>query len=145
MRNENELNASLSRIWRSHERDGFLAVKVAQKYHIGVSDFFIWHKGLCAAVETKFVLTLPPRALVLKHAFQGPQLNFLRRVKQSGGAPSYGLIAVHDEKTYVVFDYNNIPEAGNWKGKDEFMTAVNVHAALFPYGRERVLLEYFFA
>lgn len=144
MRNENEFNAKLSSIWRSYERDGFLAIKVAQKYHIGVSDFFIWHRGICAAVETKFVRTLPPRAKVLKHEFQGPQLNFLRRIKSAGGGPAFGIVAVHDEKVMCVFNYEHLPEDGNWLGKSEFEISARTKAALFPYGTERQLLEYLF-
>lgn len=145
MRNENEFNAKLGKTLRSHEKEGFLVFKVAQKYHEGVSDFFIWHNGTCAVLETKFILALPAKSgRVLKHEFQGAQLNWLRRAKFAGGAPAFGLVAVHDLKTMYLFDYDHLPENGNWQGKADFVSAANKFAVVFSYGEERSMMERLF-
>lgn len=145
MRNENEFNAQWgARLRTVAEKSGdYLVLKVAQKYHIGVSDFFIWSPaGVCAAVETKFVLKLPSRnGSVLKHEFQGPQLNFLRRVRKTG-APAVGVVAVHSEKRVYSFDYEKLPAEGNWAA-DNFRVLMDVVPS-FPYDETDIFLHYLF-
>lgn len=117
MKTENEFNAWLGNNIRKLEPYGFFLLKVAEKYHIGISDFFIWHGGSCAAIETKFVREMPKKTgKVLKHDFDGTQMTFLRRVANTGN-PAWGLVAIHEEKRMVLVSYRHIPEEGNWSGK----------------------------
>lgn len=116
MRTENEFNAKLGKDLRKLEPSGTMTLKVAEKYHIGVCDFFIWRNGRCAAVEVKFVRELPKRnGKVLGHEFDGPQISFLKRIAASG-SPAWGLIAIHEVKKIVLVPARDIPPEGNWQG-----------------------------
>jgi len=116
MKTENEFNAFIGKEIRKLEPHGYLLLKVAEKYHIGVPDFFLWHNKSCAAIEAKFVREMPKRGgLVLKHAFDGRQVGFLRRVAATSN-PAWGIIAIHEEKRIVALPYNQIPDSGNWNG-----------------------------
>lgn len=116
MKTENEFNAWLGNNIRKLEPKGFFLLKVAEKYHIGISDFFIWYGGSCAAIETKFVREMPKKTgKVLKHDFDGTQITFLKRVASTGN-PAWGLVAIHEEKRMVLVPFSSIPEDGNWHG-----------------------------
>ena len=116
MKTENEFNAWLGNNIRKLEPHGFFLLKVAEKYHIGISDFFIWHGGSCAAIETKFVREMPKKnGKVLKHEFDGKQVTFLHRVANTGN-PAWGLVAIHEKKKIVAVPYRDIPADGNWCG-----------------------------
>jgi len=129
MKTENEFNAWLGKHLRMLEPKGFFTLKVAEKYHIGVSDFFIWHGGQCASVEVKFIKSMPLRGgNVLKHEFDGKQQTFLKRVSAAGN-PAWGLIAVHDQKKMVLIPNGHLPESGNWKG-----AITDAHCFEFSYG-----------
>ena len=116
MKTENEFNAYLSAALRKLEPYGVFALKVAEKYHIGISDLFIWRGGRCAAVEVKFVREMPRRnGKVLKHEFDGKQVTFLKRVAATGN-PAWGMVAIHEERRVILIPFHEIPPDGNWQG-----------------------------
>jgi hypothetical protein len=130
MATENDFNAKLSANFKKLESQGFLTLKMAEKYHIGIPDFLIWHDGRCAGLEVKFVKELPKgRGKVLGHAFDGRQLTFLQRIAMAGG-PAWGLVVVHSEKKMYLFYFTDIPEGGNWSG-----TLPEDRCTTFDYGQ----------
>jgi hypothetical protein len=107
----------------------YYSLKVAEKYHAGISDFFIWGEGRCAALEVKLVKELPARAttLVLKHPFDGPQLTFMRSIVRTGNS-AFGAVVTDYNCMVHLFSVDDIPESGNWeKGSFVHLLANNRH------------------
>ena len=110
---ENDFNAELSKHLRKMTPEVHY-IKASDKFTVGISDFLLWHKGTCAAVESKYVREWPrPSANLLKHAFTGPQVTFLESVALTKNK-AYGLIGVGEEQKMYLVNWVQIPPSGNW-------------------------------
>jgi len=58
-------------------------------YHTGLPDFCVSYNGRIFGVEAKFVKEMPKRGTtrVLVHETTKPQINFLEKLRNSGGRP----------------------------------------------------------
>ena len=117
MRDEDAFNA-----WLSSQlgklKPSVLGRKVAEKYHIGVPDFYLIKGGQIAFVESKIMRVRPAgKHKVLNRPFTGPQLTFLSEAELAG-AKCYGLVALDWARSMVVIPQSAIPTTGNWKGAE---------------------------
>ncbi len=117
MKDENEFNSKISKALKPLEtRENFtFAVKAADKFRSGVSDFMIYRGGRATALENKFLRKWPSdRSKLLSHPFSGPQITYLESLKLAG-CGAYGMIGVEEEKAMFLIPQTHIPENGNWK------------------------------
>lgn len=117
MRNENAFNAFLSKEIRKFGPEVF-AIKVSDKFTVGISDFLVFGFGKTLALETKFVRKWPgDNKLLLDHTFSGGQVTFLESMHLAGHR-AYGAVAVEETRRVYFMAWNRIPESGNWKTKE---------------------------
>ena len=115
MKTEGDFNAALSKQFR---KAGIFAIKVADKFTIGISDFLILHNSVTLALECKFISEWPSdRAQLLKHPFTGEQLTFMESVRLAGHR-AIGLVAVKEAGKMILIESQAIPESGNWNTGD---------------------------
>lgn len=114
MKNEGEFNAHLSKEFKKRG-PSLHALKIADKFTIGVSDFIIWHVGTSVGLEVKFIKDWPIResTKILKHPFAGAQKTFLESLELTRNS-GWGAVAVDSIRTVYVFKYDMIPDTGNW-------------------------------
>lgn len=115
MKTEGDFNAALSKQLR---KAGIFAIKVADKFTIGISDFLILHNSRTLAMECKFISDWPSdKARLLKHPFSGEQLTFMESVRLAGHM-AVGLIAVKEAGRMFLVESRLIPHSGNWVSGD---------------------------
>ena len=130
---ENDLNAYLSKQFKQI-RPAIASVKLAEKFHIGISDFILLQGGRGTIMETKNIRDFPKsHGKVLSHPFEPEQLSFLKRVALAD-VPVWGVVAVNQVETLWAFPLESIPESGNWQ-RQEFFSAVR---ELPPYGFDQI-------
>ena len=97
MKTEGEFNAFLSKEFKKHE--GILAIKTADKYRAGISDFILCVDGHMVCIESKFSTVEPKTSTqkILKHDFAPEQKTFLKRAC-TAGASTFGLVACKSTK-----------------------------------------------
>jgi penicillin-binding protein-related factor A (putative recombinase) len=118
MKNENHLNAEISKKLRVLHNHGYYHTKISDRFSAGVSDFLIWGRGRSAALEVKFVKNWPSdAAALLDHTFTGPQLTFMESIELTKN-PAFGLVAVEEARSFFLIPYNALPESGNWATGD---------------------------
>lgn len=119
MKTENDFNAYLSKQFKRMRN--LRALKTADKYSPGISDFLLWKDGKGAFLETKYIKDYPkPNRKLLTHTFSTKQLSFLEEGELRGGCPAWGAIGVGSEKKIYCFPWYLIPSDGNWK-TEEFL------------------------
>lgn len=103
MKTEGEFNAFISKELK--KRKDLLAIKTADKYRAGLSDFIILCQANTVAIESKFIKNPVDNCPnILAHPFSPVQLAFLKRVSATG-CGAWGLIAVKQNKTmYLVLE-----------------------------------------
>lgn len=109
MKNENEFNGilgkHLKRYWGR-----YFHTKNADKYRVGVPDFYIWGLQKHVCIECKFIKSVPledSAAWLKKHKFTPEQVTFLKCVS-STGSRAYGLVGVGDKKKMFLLDRTEI-------------------------------------
>ena len=117
MKNEGDLNRYLTKEIKKIPH--VMMVKASDKYTPGISDFLLWKDGKGAFLETKFISHIPStNKNLLKHAFSPKQVSFLRGMTNVAGCPSWGAVAVgEDRKIYCIPSWE-LPEEGNWKTEE---------------------------
>ena len=138
MKNENEFNAilgkHLKRYWGR-----YFHTKNADKYRVGVPDFYIWGPCGHASVECKFIMREPlddKTPWLKKHKFTPEQITFLTCVKKAGGVAK-GLIGIGEKKKMCVVDLYYIKN-GNVTGD-----VVGDYYDITPKGVEELLKDLF--
>jgi hypothetical protein len=116
MKTEHDFNAFLSKKLREMQPDVFHA-KVSDKYHLGMSDFLIWHGGRTLALESKFIKARSKSGRLLTYAFKPTQITFLKQMSLAGSA-AYGLVAIGDERSMFPVELSRIPPNGNWQANE---------------------------
>jgi len=115
MKSENDFNAYLGRELKKLSKKGFSHLKISDRFHPGVSDFFLWHQSIGSAIESKFIDNLPVRGTtkIMTHPFTGAQKGFFKRM-EPGGAGRFGLVGIKRYKMMALIPASEIPEDGNW-------------------------------
>ena len=116
MNNENEFNR--------HLKSGFQkigasikAIKVSDRFHIGASDWLVFIKGNCHAIEAKYIKKLQTRGKLLKHVVSGPQVTFMHSMELAG-VRSWVLIGVGELKQMFLLRWDFFEESGNMAVED---------------------------
>lgn len=140
MKTENELNAALSKYFRS-KMPKLHPVKVADKVTLGVSDFLLFCAFTSVGLEVKFVKELPMRdtSKVLTHEFSGAQLTFLESIELTGNR-GYGLIGVREWDQMILIPQENMQANFTLK---ELKNASTI-GKVFKLGQYKELTEYLF-
>lgn len=114
MKNENEFNAYLTKEIRKLGSD-YKAVKMCDRFKVGVPDWLIFYKGKPVAVEAKFVKNLPKTKAgkVLGHPVTGAQITFLKGMALAGVSGKI-IIASLEESLVRVVPLEILPENGNF-------------------------------
>lgn len=139
MKNEDAFNHWLSKELKTFRPD-VMALKMAEKFHIGVADFMFVKGGKVVYVETKF-LREPPTSknTVLKHPFSGAQLTFLRNM-QKAGARCFGAVGLGYADEILIFTYDELPMWGNWS----LAAWQDAKAEAFHFDHLERMLDYLF-
>lgn len=141
MQNEDVFNARLAKECRKLKPDVFPR-KVAEKYQVGISDFYFVRGGRIAFAESKFVKSRPKgKHMLLSHVFTGPQQTFLKEAA-AGGALSFGIIGLDYCKSIRVVPLSLIPKSGNWSA-DEYRDLITT-TRCFPYWDVASMVTYMF-
>lgn len=114
MKNENEFNAYLQKEFKKHSE--YKAVKVSDRFKIGLPDWLIFHTGCAAAVECKYAKTWRLNQNMLGHPVSRPQITALKSF-HNVNIPSAILIGVDDAKTMYLGPYEVVTKTGNVTGE----------------------------
>lgn len=144
MKDEDAFNAFLSKKFKALG-SWVKALKMAEKYHIGIPDFALWSGGRGVVVESKFLPSLDVghfKGVVLKHPFSGPQQTFLQDTLRAG-TPAFGLIGIDDVKQMILVPANLIPKTGSWSTPGLVHVSQN-GAPVFDYGQVEEMVRAMF-
>jgi len=110
MRGENEFNqfvtAQIKKMGTSYK-----AFKVSDRFHIGASDWMIFHNGSAVVVEAKHIDKIKDRGTVLSYKLTGPQLTFMQSMALAG-VPGWVFIGVRDGGHIITIPASIVPENG---------------------------------
>lgn len=112
MKTEGEFSSYLTRKIRELGPK-YKAVKLSDRFRIGLADWIIIHEGRVAALEAKFVKQLPKRGQLLKHPVTGPQMTSLLSMSMAG-CRSWVLIANGPARTMAAVPFVDVPPTGNF-------------------------------
>lgn len=122
MKNENEFNAFLKKEFKKHAE--YKAIKISDRFKIGLPDWLIFHDGAAVAVECKFAKEFK-KAGMLYHKVTPPQLTTLKGFS-AVKIPALIVIGVGDERLIYVGSHKHVTDTGNITGevlKRNFFTA----------------------
>jgi hypothetical protein len=102
----------------------YKAIKTSDRFHAGISDWLVFHKGKVAAIEAKFVSVPSKRGKLLKHPVSGPQQTFMKVMRECG-VPGYALIGFGDTRRMVTIPIEDIPPSGNWTVDEFFLKSTS--------------------
>ena len=114
MRTENQFNSYLGKYFKKYQPETY-AIKVSDRFSIGISDFLIFSYGKAMALETKFILAMgSDKSDLLTHPFSGAQMTFLESIGLTTNQ-AWGMVTVYEEQKLYCVKYSEIPPTGNWK------------------------------
>ena len=116
MKTENEFNAFVTKQIQKLG-SSYKAIKASDRFHIGISDWLIYHDGKAIAVESKFIKKRPKSGKLLQHVITGPQITFLKTMELAG-TRGFVIIGMGDLGQIAVIPTDNIPKEGNYNVKD---------------------------
>jgi hypothetical protein len=139
MRTEHEFNAMVSKKIQLMGTT-YYAIKQSERYHIGVSDWTIYHGNKAIAVEAKFIKKEPSLRATrsLTHPLTGPQNTFLTMMRLAG-ITGVVLIGVADNFTVRVAVPGNFNKDGNISGE------VFHRLSKLPFSAIPMIIESFFS
>ena len=121
MKSENDFNAYLGRELKKLSKKGFSHLKISDRFHPGVSDFFLWHQSIGSAIESKFIDNLPVRGTtkIMTHPFTGAQKGFFKRM-EPGGAGRFGLVGIKRYKMMALIpvEHMKLKDVGYYRSKN---------------------------
>lgn len=114
MKTENDFNAYLTKEIRKLGTD-YRAVKLCDRFKIGLADWLMFYKGKPVALEAKFVKTLPKTKAkkVLGHPITGPQISFLVGMELAG-VRGFAIVASSSDSMMRLIPTHEIPPTGNF-------------------------------
>ena len=136
MKNENEFNAFLKKEFKKYSQ--FKAVKISDRFKIGLPDWLIFHNGKAAAVECKFAKEWYMDKNILKHTVSKPQITSLKGFS-AVSVPSLILIGIADKGLMYVGRPEFLTDSGNVTGHILFN-----HFFAFDFKKCNELLEHLF-
>lgn len=116
MKTENEFNAFVTKQIQKLG-SSYKAIKASDRFHIGISDWLIYHDGKAIAVESKFVKKIPKSGKLLGHTITGPQITFLKTMELAG-TRGFVIIGFGELGQIAVIPTEEIPKEGNYNVKD---------------------------
>lgn len=131
MKTENDFNSDITSWFKKQLSPHYHAVKIADKYQVGISDFLIWGEGKSVPLESKYIREFPAAgSKLLKHPFTAEQMVFLRQL-YTAGTLGYGSIGVASEKMIYMIPYPLLQT--NWTTQ-EFLEHAPHIATKVPFG-----------
>lgn len=114
MRNENDFNAYLTKEIRKLGTD-YKAIKLADKFRIGMPDWLMFYKGLAVGVEAKFIRGKPKKdtSKLLAHPVTAPQISYMKSLELAGVKCKVLIGSALDAKIRVI-SFPDLPETGNY-------------------------------
>jgi hypothetical protein len=110
MKGENEFNqfvtSQIKKMGTSYK-----AFKVSDRFHIGASDWIIFHNGNAVVVEAKYIDKIKDRGAVLNYKITGPQLTFMRSMSLAG-VTGWVFIGVREGGKIITLPASIVPENG---------------------------------
>lgn len=116
MKTENEFNAFVTKQIQKLG-SSYKAIKASDRFHIGISDWLIYHDGKAVAVESKFIKKIPKSGKLLGHTITGPQITFLKTMELAG-TQGFVIIGVGDRSQIAVIPTELLPKEGNYNVKE---------------------------
>lgn len=142
MNTEGEFNAFITKEIRKLGPD-FKAIKLSDRFRIGLPDWIMIYQGKAIAVEAKFVRKAPARGKLLSHPITPPQLSSLKSMALAG-CGCWGLIANGETRRMAAVGLPGIPEGGNFT-YDLFQDSLNRYVFLFDFSDTHKMLKTMFA
>lgn len=121
MRGENDFNRYLTMQIRKLGTS-VKAFKMSDRFHIGASDWMIYHGGRAVALEAKYVREEDRKKVVLKYKITGPQLTFMKSMALAG-VPGFFLIGVQDTKRMYLVPAGEVASTGQLHWDELFDTS----------------------
>lgn len=115
MRTENEFNARLTKDIRKLGTT-YKAIKMSDRFKIGVPDWLMFYEGRAVAVEAKFVQKIPPKRKVLSHPVTGPQISYMKSLSLAG-VPCKVIIGASFDDLVRIVSLEDLPEDGNFSSE----------------------------
>jgi len=116
MKTENEFNAFVTKQIQKLG-SAYKAIKASDRFHIGISDWLIYHDGKAIAVESKFIKKKPKSGKLLGHTITGPQITFLKTMELAG-TRGFVIIGIDEICQIAVIPSDKIPKDGNYNVKE---------------------------
>lgn len=113
MKNENEFNAFLKKEFKKHPE--YKAVKISDRFKIGLPDWLVFYQGRAAVVECKFASKWYNDKNVLGHTVSKPQITSLKGFS-AVAIPSLVLIGFADRKEMFIGRPEHLTPTGNVTG-----------------------------
>lgn len=135
MKNENEFNAFLKGDFRRCK--GYKAIKVSDRFKIGLPDWLIFHDGRAVAAECKFAKTWK-KGNMLAHPVTPPQITSLEGFSAVFVSTAI-IIGVADPRVIYVGRYKDLTPSGNVTGE-----ILDRDFRKFQFGDVRWILEHMF-
>lgn len=137
MKSEHQFNAFLKKEFKKHE--DFKAVKVSDRFKIGLPDWMIFHSGRAVVVECKWAATCSLTVNALGHTLSKTQITALKSFSKVGVTGAV-LIGFGPTKSMSVGCYSHFNDAGNIKG-----SVVHELFTTFEMSDTLGLLQYLFS
>jgi hypothetical protein len=112
MKNEHEFNAYLKKEFKKHSE--FKAIKISDRFKIGLPDWLLFHRGKAAVLECKWAKTCA-KGNILGHTLSKPQVTSLKGFS-AVSVPAMVLVGIEDERSMVLGCYSFFSETGNLCG-----------------------------
>jgi len=142
MNTEGEFNAFITKEIRMLGQE-YKAIKLSDRFRIGLPDWIMIYKGRTIAVEAKFVKKTPTKGRLLNHPITAPQLSSLKSMALAG-CGCWGLIANGETRRMAAVALTGIPETGNFSC-DLFTNEMNRYVFLFDFTQTHNMLRTMFA
>jgi len=136
VKNENEFNSFLSREFKKCK--GYKAVKVSDRFKIGLPDWLLFHEGRAVAAECKFAKEWK-KGNMLGHAVTAPQITALEGFS-SVNVSSRVVVGVADPRVIYVGCFRDITDKGNVTGE-----ILDAKFRKYTYGEAALLLRSMFS
>jgi hypothetical protein len=136
MKTEHDFNAWLKKELRRVAE--YKAVKISDRFKIGLPDWLIFHHGRAVVVECKFIPDLAKNKNLLGHPVTRPQITSLKSFEAVDVLP-FVLVGVRGENIMYLGSYHELTSSGN-------VTLDILDSAFKMYGHSQIslLLEYMF-
>jgi hypothetical protein len=136
MKTEHDFNAWLKKELKRF--DSYKAVKISDRFKIGLPDWLIFHHGRAVVVECKFIQDITKSKYLLGHPVTRPQITSLKSFEAVDVLP-FILIGIRGEKIMYLGGYQELTSSGN-------VTLGVLDSAFKMYGHSQIdmLLNYMF-